>query len=172
MKVESLTYLNTILTDVKAAVVVHRELGKLPKSIFSILSEMYGDVEITVPITSLTLSEEEKFNLTTTILEEMAIHFQNSIDEIVSGGNFGKKEHHTLALKVDPLWRELTSIYSEFINEEFNEQRPKSQEELVERIQVLEEITGLSRNEIKEKVGENPTLRKIIIGFGLLLTDL
>jgi hypothetical protein len=98
--------------------------------------------------------------------------FQAEIQKVQAGKEYDKESHQELASQVDPLWRELASLHAGIFNAEFQAIRPSDQEEMDERINVVEEITGMTRFEIKERASNDLQLRRMLCDMGLLPTDL
>jgi len=165
-------FLTDCLEDIKVANIIQRELGYLPRSVFGALENWYNDVEVILPISEMLLDDETKKSLIQENLLEMEIAFLKMLEYVDQGNEFTSKTHKELADKVDPLWRELASLHANILNEEFNNLRPRDDEEFNERISIMEEMTGMTRQEIRIRSQEDRRLRRMLCDLGLLPTDL
>lgn len=165
-------YLNDIIEDIKVAILANKELKKLPKSTLKSLEGWYSDVDIIIPMNDMQLDKDTKVRLLSAALEEMLAEFNKEYNRVDQGGEVNKETHLTLANKVDPLWREIASLHAEVYNEEFEMSRPKDHNELTERIMVIEEITGMKKEEIKIRAEKDMRVRKMLCDLGLLPNDL
>ena len=156
------------LEDTVAARAVLDRLGKLTEPVFASIARWYPDVVIDVPVATFDFDAETRFNLTAQVLDEMAEAFEKHLTVGEEGG-FGFEE---LAARVDPLWRELASIYGHLINAQWESIRPADAEELAERINALEQLTGLDRKELRHQALTSPKMRSVLASIGLHIDDL
>ena len=169
---DPLKYLNEVSEDIRVGVIVNKELGHITRPVLAAIERWYEDVDIIIPINEMELDATSKVKMVSQCLEEMLGIFQAEILKVQSGQDYNKESHEALAQKVDPLWRELAALHASIFNAEFQAIRPTDQEEMDERIHVVEEITGMTRFEIKERAGRDLQLRRMLCDMGLLPTDL
>jgi len=171
-KLDPLKYLNEVSEDIRVGVIVNKELGHLSRPVLGAIERWYEDVDIIIPISEMELDATSKVKMVSQCLEEMLEIFQAEILSVQAGKEYVKESHEELASKVDPLWRELAALHASIFNAEFQAIRPSDQEEMNERINVVEEITGMTRFEIKERATKDLQLRRMLCDMGLLPTDL
>lgn len=101
------------------AVVSAIEEAVVTEGVFNGVARWFDDVEIVYPIAVMEIGEDEKRTLTNSIAVELTTHFNNAYNK-AKEGNFTEADFHELALKVDPLWRELTGVYAKELNDIFH----------------------------------------------------
>lgn len=163
--------ISEIIDDLDVAILSIKNLGKLTRPVLNSIERWYGDVDVVTPISELPLSDEKRNELILINLEEMKNHFTDEIEKTKNGQSLSERTHQSLASKVDPLWRELYSLHAKVYNAEFEALRPKNHEELNERVMMMEEMTGMNRQEIYNRSLNDNRLRKIIADLGLVPKD-
>ena len=164
------TNLELLRRDLVAAKACFDVLGDLTASVRGSLAGWFRDVdaELVFPLAEMPLADAERSSLTGTVLVEMLV----SVTEVSGLGLSDAEAFERLAPSLDPLWKEFVSLSAGVLNEVWRSSLPSNEEELLERIHVLETMTGMSREDIASTMVSDRRLRGLVSRFGITADDL
>jgi hypothetical protein len=142
------------------------EFGKLTTTILGSLSNDWffdaPSAETEIPMPVLDMPDEKRASLMLTILDEMLEALALAIAE-----NDTPQE---ASIRLTPLWTELFALHAPMINKDWQDSLPSLVED---RIAILEEVTGTSRQEILEATLASDTRwLKALSAFSIGVDDL
>jgi len=130
----------------------------------------FQDVELRVPLASMTFGEEERAALSLTIVEEMDEVFAR-IEEACEGLPPEEQAEFTEgpdAEAVNSLWRELAGCYADLINREVSEIPEEHRDAAhAQAFESLCEQTGWSEDILRQNLRENSHFRMMLRMAGL-----
>jgi hypothetical protein len=162
--------LEKLRRDLCVAALCLESFGDLTEAARAGIAHWFEDVEVNkiFPLPALELTDEERSNLITIVVNEMLEAVQHCTDEALNDADAFKQ----LAPVLDPLYKEFYGLHAAMFNELWEEHRPKSHDEREMRIHLLETLTGLDRGELLERAQGDQDLLAMISRAGITLKDL
>ena len=162
--------LDALRRDIVAADAVFRALGALTTATRSAIEQWFPDVvvEEVYPLPEWPLEPKERQRMIGTTVAEM----RTAVEAVVADGLQERDAFEVLASTLDPLYREFYALHAQDLNAAWQEMRPSTPDELDERISHIELITGIERDELRARAGEDRRLLAFVTRFGVTLEDL
>lgn len=162
--------LQSLEIDVEVAAMVVHKYGQLTPAVQHSMEKWFADVSVDIvfPMTEMPLDAKERSSLTALALDDMLCAIRS-----VKEKNLDDSESFVLLAPVlDPLWRELSSILAPNLNRAWESIRPKDRDDLEQRIAFMENMLGVSRDELYSKSLVDLKLRAFISKLGLTPDEL
>ena len=164
------TNLELLRRDLVAANACFDALGDLTASVRGSLAGWFHDVdaELVFPLAEMPLEAAERSSLTGTVIVEML----EAVTRIAGLGLSDAESFERLAPLLDPLWKEFVGLSAGILNEVWRASLPSDDDERRQRVQALEMMTGLSREDIAATMASDRRLRGLVSRFGITADDL
>jgi hypothetical protein len=156
--------------DVIVALAALDAVNDLTPAVRAGLANWFQDVDIDMvfPLPEMPMTEEERRSLAEIILRDMLA----AIDSVVARGLADDVAFSELAPILDPLYRELFSLHTHVLNEEWRENLPSDEEDRRERLELLLAITGMDLDDIRAQIANDRGLLGFVTRLGLTAEDL
>jgi hypothetical protein len=162
--------LDNLRRDLVAADAVFNALGSITPSIRGSIEMWFPDVEVeeVYPLPEWPFEPKERHRMIGVTITEM----RSAVEAVIADGLQERDAFEVLAPVLDPLYREFYALQAQDFNAAWREMLPSSQDELDARIEHIEAITGLDRDELRERAGQDRRLLAFVTRFGVTLEDL
>ena len=162
--------LDALRRDIVAADAVFNALGSLTPAVRTGVEQWFPDVEVeeVFPLPEWPLPPKERQQMIGVTVSEM----RAAVDAVVADGLQERDAFEALTPVLDPLYREFYALHAQELNATWQEMRPSSPDELDARISHIELITGIDRDELRVRAGEDRRLLAFVTRLGVTLEDL
>lgn len=164
------THTELLRRDLVAVKACFDALGDLTASVRGSLAGWFRDVdaELVFPLPEMPLEDDERTALTGTVICEML----DAVTEVSGLGLSDAQAFERLAPVLDPLWKEFVGLSAGILNEVWRASLPSDDEERMQRVEALEAMTGLAREDIARELVSDRRLRGLVSRFGITADDL
>ena len=164
--------LEAMLADANVlALVAGSEDVAVTPAVIEAVAKWFHDVEIIFPIPQMELDENEKRSLTSEIADELVSEFRSAIAKVNARGELADEDFEQLARNTDPLFRELSGVYADQLNAQFEENRvdaEDAQEAINDMLSMIERMHGQDGlAEFRTRSKTDSTLRAQLRRMGL-----